>query len=167
MKPVAPEEALQLKHPEPVALAVSYDEENRRPNIIALGWFMRTSFEPPMLAISVGHTRHSHRCISRSQEFVLVLPSRDQIDAVLFCGTVSGRDHDKFAESNLEPLPATAVKPPLIKDAVLAFECRVVASCETGDHTIFVGEVVAAHAAEKPGGLLFTMRDGTIRELPG
>ncbi|HIE11136.1 MAG TPA: flavin reductase family protein [Kiritimatiellae bacterium] len=166
MRRCSPEEAFQLKYPEPIALAVSYDEQNRRPNIITLGWFMRTSFSPPMCAISVGHTRHSHTTIGRSGEFVLVLPSPHQADAVLHCGTVSGRDHDKFAETGLKALPATAVRPPLIEGAVLALECRTVGRCESGDHTIFIGEVLAGHIAEKPQAPLFSLQDGSIQPLP-
>ena len=56
------------------------------PNIITLGWQMRTSFEPPMLAISVGKTRYSHELISQGGEFVLAVPGIDIAEEVLFCG---------------------------------------------------------------------------------
>jgi flavin reductase (DIM6/NTAB) family NADH-FMN oxidoreductase RutF len=162
MKATSYSEAIRRKYPEPVALAVSMDRGRRRANIITLGWCMCTSGQPPMLAISVGHTRHSHATIREGGEFVVSFPSEDQAEAARFCGTVSGRDHDKFAESGLRPLRASKVAPPLIAEACANFECRLVASCESGDHTIFVGEVVASHAAEHARGRLYTLPSGEL-----
>ena len=63
----------------------------------------------------------------------------------MYCGTVSGRDVDKFANTDLVPLPADIVRPPLIQGAVVNMECKVVGTLDTGDHTIFVGEILAAY----------------------
>jgi flavin reductase (DIM6/NTAB) family NADH-FMN oxidoreductase RutF len=103
-----------------------------------------------MMAISVGLTRYSHDLIKNSGEFVVCFPSEQQQAAMIFCGTHSGRDYDKFAETSLEPLPASKVGVPLIGDAVANFECKLVSSLLTGDHTIFVGQVVASHVG-RPG----------------
>ncbi len=167
MQEVSYGEAIEAKYPEPVALAVSRDAERNRANLITLGWAMSTSHEPPMVAISVGHTRHSHETIRESGEFVLVLPSEAQAEAVLFCGTHSGRDHDKFRESGLKPLPPKSLQTPLVAGACANFECRVVASCESGDHTIYVGEVVASHRDPAAGPRLYTMLDGSLKGIPG
>jgi flavin reductase (DIM6/NTAB) family NADH-FMN oxidoreductase RutF len=59
---------------------------------------------------------------------------------------VSGRDHDKFEETGLTAIPAKKVKPPIIKECVAHLECRLHSQLKTGDHTIFVGEVVEAYA---------------------
>ncbi|MCP8315386.1 MAG: flavin reductase, partial [archaeon] len=61
-------------------------------------------------------------------------------------GSVSGKDVDKFKASNLTPLPAKRVKPPLIGECVAHIECVLASNLDTGDHTIFVGKVVAAQA---------------------
>ncbi len=148
MKRVDISEAWARKYPEQVACAVSLDEDGRA-TIIALGWAMPTSIKPPLVAISVGHTRYSHECIEKSGEFVLAFPNEHQADAVLFCGTKSGRDVDKFKESGFNPVKADLVEPPLIEDAVINLECKLVGSHRTGDHTIFVGEIVAVHCLEE------------------
>ena len=134
--------------PERVVLAVSVDEEGRA-DIIALGWKMYTSSYPRMVAISVGKTRHSHGLISQGGEFVLAIPGEDMAEAVLYCGTHSGRDVDKFREAKLTPCRARFVKPPLIEECIANMECRVVGKLDTGDHTIFVGEIVASWVSEE------------------
>ena len=47
---------------------------------------------------------------------------------------------------------------PLLRGAIATLECRVASIIEAGDHAIFLGEVIAAHAsAGKP--LLYFNRD--------
>jgi len=76
---------------------------------------------------------------------------------VLYCGTHSGREVDKFKETGLVAVPAKKVRPPLIEGCVANFECKVVGEIETGDHTIFVGEVVAAHVSEEKKRRLYNL----------
>ena len=110
-----------------------------------------------MVAISVGLTRYSHKLISESGEFVLAFPSEGMEDALLFCGTHSGRDVDKFRATGLTPVKAKYVKPPLIAEATVNMECRVVGSIRTGDHTIFVGEILAAYVSDEDKPVLFNV----------
>ena len=118
---------------------------------------MCTSGVPPMLAISVGLTRYSHELIERAGEFVVVFPSEEMVDATLVVGTKSGRDGDKMAESGVKLVPATKVKAPLVDDACANFECRLVGKLLTGDHTIFAGEVVAAHVGPEAARRVYTL----------
>lgn len=149
-------EAWLRKYPERTVLAVSADA-NGKANMIALGWNMPTSNRPPMAAISVNHRSLSHRLIHEGGEFVLVFPSKEMEDAVMYCGTHSGRDVDKFKETGLTPVKAKHVKPPLIAEAVVNMECKVVGELVTGDHTIFVGEILAAYVSDKPMKVLFNL----------
>jgi len=149
MKEIPVEQAWKRKYPEQVALATTVSKSGKS-NVIALGWAMPTSFEPPMAAISVGKSRYSHQLLVEVPEFVLCFPSVHQKDAMVFCGTHSGRDHDKFAETGLQAVPARRVRPPVIDGSVAAFECRVTASLETGDHTIFAGEILSAYVNDEP-----------------
>jgi len=144
MRQVSPAEAFKRKCPEQIVLAVSADAAGR-PDVITLGWAMPTSGVPPMLAISVGHTRYSHELIEKGGEFVLAFPSIQLAEACLLCGTKSGRDTDKLAAAKLRTEPAKLVRPPLLAGCLANFECKVRGKLVTGDHTIFAGEVLAAH----------------------
>jgi flavin reductase (DIM6/NTAB) family NADH-FMN oxidoreductase RutF len=55
------------------------------------------------------------------------------------------RAYDKLKEIGLTPPPGKLVKVPLIKECVDHLECKLRSKCLTGDHTIFVGEIVEAH----------------------
>ncbi len=148
MREVTVGQAFKRKYPEQVALALSVDSAGV-PDIITLGWAMPTSNQPPMVAISVGHTRHSHELITAGREYVLAFPGPELAEASLFCGTKSGRDVNKVKELGLRTFPAKLVKPPLLGGCVANFEVRVTGEFVTGDHTIFAGEVVAAHVEDE------------------
>ncbi len=145
MKQIDPGASWSRVRPEWTALAVSWDAPNDRPDIITLGWTMHTSGQPSMAAIAIGHSRYSHELITKEREFVLVYPNARMGKAAMYCGTHSGRKVDKFEHTDLIPLPSRIVKPPLIQGAVVNMECRVVGTLKAGDHTIFVGEIVAAY----------------------
>lgn len=149
MKEVSHNEAASWwKRPERIVLAVTVDAAQKA-DIIALGWKMHTSSTPPMYAISIGKLRYSHTLIRQCREFVLAVPGEDLSEEVLFVGTVSGRKVDKFEATGLTPVPAKIVKPPLIKECIVNHECKVVGELDSGDHTIFVGEVLTSWICEE------------------
>jgi flavin reductase (DIM6/NTAB) family NADH-FMN oxidoreductase RutF len=92
--------------------------------------------------------RYSHKLIQETNEFVVNIPTMDIVKEVLFCGRTTGKTRDKFKETRLTPMPAKKVKPPIIKECVAHLECRLHRKIATGDHTLFVGEVLAAYANE-------------------
>ena len=156
--------AWEGKYPEQVVMVTTVGLTGP-PNIITLGWAMPTSGSPLMCAISVANGHHSHRLLTQVPEFVLTFPAEDMEAAMLFCGTRSGREVDKFAETKLTAVPATVVRPPLIGEAVTNLECRVVSTLVTGDHTIFVGEIVAAHHSTRKVRRLYNLGDGGFGPL--
>ncbi|MAE61676.1 MAG: flavin reductase [Planctomycetaceae bacterium] len=138
-------EAMGRKYPEQVAIAIAKDAEGKF-NPITLGWCMNTSGDPAMLAISVGLERHSLGAIRHARQFVVSFPSVQMADEALFFGTHSGRDMDKLAACGTPTQPATRIDGVLLADAVANFECELETELPTGDHVIFVGRIVAAHA---------------------
>jgi flavin reductase (DIM6/NTAB) family NADH-FMN oxidoreductase RutF len=139
--------ATRLIHPAHVVL-VSCIGKRGKTNIITLAWCMPTSRRPPMLAISVAPKRLSHKMIVGTKEFVVNVPTMDIVKEMLFCGRRSGRRFDKFKETGLTPLRAKIVKPPIIKECIAHLECKLSQQITTGDHTIFVGEILVAYANE-------------------
>lgn len=158
-------EALGRKFPESVVFIVTGDGSER--NVMPAGWSMFTSNDPLMLAVSVALDNHTHAVLERSDEFVIAFPSAAQKDDVVYCGTHSGADVDKFEQSGLTPVPAEEVTPPLLANAAACFECEKADAFRTGDHRIFAGEVVATHVseehAEKVTNLGRSWGDGTGR----
>jgi flavin reductase (DIM6/NTAB) family NADH-FMN oxidoreductase RutF len=136
--------AYKLLHPMHTVL-VSCVDKNGKPNIITLAWAMPTSINPPLVAISIAPKRHSHSLIEKTKEFVVNIPTMDILNETLFCGRTSGKNHDKFKETGLTQSHSRKVRPPVIKECVAHLECILHSQFTTGDHTIFVGEIVEAY----------------------
>ncbi|MFP4202543.1 MAG: flavin reductase family protein [Candidatus Acetothermia bacterium] len=140
-------EAIDRKYPEWIFQLVTVDGDGN-PNAMPAGWCAFCSGDPVMLAVSVAFERYTHDLMEDSEGFVLAFPSKKQKEAVYYCGTNSGRDVDKFQETDMETAPSEVVEAPLIEGSVACYECEKKGSLDTGDHTLYAGEVVAAHVSE-------------------
>jgi flavin reductase (DIM6/NTAB) family NADH-FMN oxidoreductase RutF len=125
---------------------VSCVGKSGKPNITTLAWAMPTSINPPLLAISLAPTRHSHSLIEESGEFIVNIPTLEILQAVYACGSLTGRSFDKFKKANLTPMPAKKVKAPAIRECIGHLECKVESKFATGDHNVFVGKILEAYA---------------------
>jgi flavin reductase (DIM6/NTAB) family NADH-FMN oxidoreductase RutF len=83
--------------------------------------------------------------IEETGEFVVNVPTMKIVKQTLFCGRISGKKCNKFKKAPLTPLPAKKVRPPIIKECIAHMECKLVQKIATGDHTLFVGEVLTAY----------------------
>ena len=137
--------AYRLLYPRYVVL-VSCAGEAGKANIITLACSMPTSIIPPMVAIGIAPKRYSHKLIQETKEFVVNVPTMDIIEETLLCGRMSGRERDKFKEARFTALPAKMVQPPIIKECIAHLECKLHQQITTGDHTLFIGHVLAAYA---------------------
>ncbi len=154
----------QILYPSRVVLVTSIDSEGM-PNIITLAWTSILSSNPFMVGISIASKRHSHKLISESKEFVMNLPTIELEKQVVICGTKSGRNTDKFKETGLTPINSEKVSPPRIKECYAWLECKLVKSVETGDHTLFVGEVVASGERERKAGAAYDTKGERLAEI--
>jgi flavin reductase (DIM6/NTAB) family NADH-FMN oxidoreductase RutF len=134
-------------YPTPAGLITSISVDGK-PNIITLGEVAMVSLNPTRVSVGLRPATYSNGLIKSTGEFVVNFPTTDIIDKVDFCGTVSGRTVDKFAESGLTPEPALKVKPPLIKECPVNLECKVIGCLSLGSHDLFIGDVLVMHAEE-------------------
>ena len=133
--------------PVPVVLVSCGGTQDWKPNLITIAWAGSVCSDPPMLSISVRPERYSHAIIQATHEFVVNIPSARQAKAVDWCGTVSGRNVDKFADMGLTPAKALKVRCPIVTECLLNIECRVQKFLKLGSHTMFVAEVVAVQVS--------------------
>lgn len=118
-------------------------------NIITVSWAGTICTNPAMLSISIRPERFSYDIIRNSGEFVVNIPGKDLAFAADFCGVRSGKDVDKFQFLKLTREKASKVNAPLIAEAPISIECRVVNILELGSHHMFISEVLAVNVEEK------------------
>ncbi len=157
------EEPRRPVYPTPAALITCVDRDGK-PNIITLGEVAMVSLKPTRVSVGMRPATYSNGLVKASGEFVVNFPTADMVDVVDFCGTRSGRDVGKFAETGLTPEPALHVKPPLIKECPVNLECKVMGVVSLGSHDLFVGDVLVMHAEEE---ILLNSDSGTVDPSKG
>jgi flavin reductase (DIM6/NTAB) family NADH-FMN oxidoreductase RutF len=107
-------------------------------NVMAMAWYAPLSKEPPLFGAILNRTCYTHRLVSDTGELVLNLPPRRLVREVYYCGSVSGREVDKFAETGLHATAANVVRAPLVMECIAHIEGEVEESRAVGDHTLFI-----------------------------
>ncbi|ROO88524.1 flavin reductase (DIM6/NTAB) family NADH-FMN oxidoreductase RutF [Actinocorallia herbida] len=116
--------------------------------------FSSVSLDPPLVLVCLDKGLYSHRLISESGLFGISILGRDQAHlGQAFAGRAAPQE--RFAGHDW----ATAVTgAPVLANALGWLDCRVAHAYAGGDHTIFVGEVLAAETPRTTGPLLFHSR---------
>ena len=118
-------------------------------DVMPAAWSMPLSAEPPLVGVMVHPSRHSHDMIRWGEEFALNFPGPELLNHVAYFGSVSGRMVDKLDISKLPTFSARKIEPPLLEGCVGWIECGVEDAIRLGDHTLFVGRVVAVAADDE------------------
>ncbi len=132
--------------PAPVVLVSCGSTE--LPNAITIAWAGVINSTPPMVSISIRPSRYSHDLITESREFVINIPTTEQLEEVDYCGMISGREVDKFADCDFTAVPASEVSAPLIAECPINLECAVTQIISLATHSVFLAQVEAIHGEE-------------------
>jgi flavin reductase (DIM6/NTAB) family NADH-FMN oxidoreductase RutF len=147
-------------------LLVTKGKDNKA-NVMTIGWgTIGCIWGKTIFIVLVRPSRHTYSRLEQIDEFTVNVPSKDFAKAALHCGTVSGRDHDKFKEMNLSETTSTAVQVPIIEECHINYECRTLHKNdlipemldidakeqfypEDDFHRVYFGEILATYADER------------------
>jgi flavin reductase (DIM6/NTAB) family NADH-FMN oxidoreductase RutF len=105
--------------------------------------FASASLEPPLVLICIDKTASIYNAIVGAGHFAVHILEANQ-----------GRLAMRFATSGIDRFEGVALREadvaplPLIEDALVTLECRRYGEYPAGDHTIVLGEVLAAHVRD-------------------
>ena len=130
----------------PVMVSCGNSEQS---NILTIAWTGILNTHPAKTYISVRPSRHSHKLITESGEFVINLVPSTLVRALDFCGVRSGKDTDKFKLMNLTAEASVAVSAPTLAESPLSLECRVFDTVSLGTHDMFLADIVKMTVSEE------------------
>ena len=122
-------------------------------NVMAAEWTYQISYDPGLIAISIGPGKATHENIEASKAFGVSIATEEQNAVSSIAGGNSGKNVDKVAAlkdmgctfSNGEHFDLL-----LVDEAALTMECTLIDQVTRGDHTVFIGEAVSLkHDPEK------------------
>ncbi|AIZ44650.1 flavoredoxin [Deinococcus radiopugnans] len=111
-------------------------------NVMAAGWHTALSAQPPLYGVLIGRERATHGLVTQSGTFGINFLPASLSKPIQGTGVLSLHDlpqQDKLARLGLDTLPDA---PLALADAYLHYRCRVTQTVPTGDHDLFVGEVL-------------------------
>ena len=115
-------------------------------NGMIASWVSQVSYDPPLVSVAVHPKRYSHDMIQGSGHFALHLLKRDQ--RYLLQKFKLPNPASKF-ESLAWSRGETGC--PILKECLAFMECKVRKIYNPGNHTLFIGQVVAAQlVSEEP-----------------
>ena len=135
-------------------------------NVMAIGWgLIGRLWSKPFFMVAVRPSRYTYKFIEETDDFTVNVPKRGMEEIVDYCGSVSGREHDKFKEKELILISGKKVSSPIISNCVIHYECKVsyktkiVSSRLPEDilknsyprgnyHKVYFGEILATYADE-------------------
>lgn len=137
-----------LLAPLPAVLVSCGDGEKQ--NLLTIAWTGILCTKPAKTYISVRPERYSYNIIKNSGEFVINLPSAEQVRALDWCGVRSGKTEDKWARCGLTPEPCPDLKlAPAVQQCPVSIACRVEQIVPLGSHDMFIAEILSVSVDDR------------------
>ena len=95
-------------------------------NVMTIGWgLIGPLWGRPFFMVAVRPSRHTFGFIEKTGDFTVNVPRKGMEEIADYCGSVSGREHDKFKEKSLTLKPGKKVGSPVISECGVNYECKV------------------------------------------
>jgi flavin reductase (DIM6/NTAB) family NADH-FMN oxidoreductase RutF len=134
-------------------------------NTMTIGWgLIGFIWQRPVFMVAVRDSRHTSSIMEKAVDFTVTVPTGDMKDALMFCGSKSGRDLDKFKACKLIPVAAQQTVSPVLQVPGIHLECRICFKAPMDPayldgaledlypakdyHTLYFGEIVACYETD-------------------
>ena len=148
-----------------VFLTTQYGGEN---NVMTIGWAqIGIIWRKPVMTVLVRKSRYTKTLLDGSKEFTVSVPLNcDKQKELAYCGTVSGKNENKFDTQKIKLLESEKINTPCLDMPGLHYECMVLYQTEIklselddivndtwyqdGDtHTMYIAEIVNTRFVSK------------------
>lgn len=131
-------------------------------NTMTIGWAtIGFVWHKPVLMVAVRDSRHTFGLMEGAGEFTVSVPATDMKETIMFCGTRSGRDVDKFEACELRTRAGQQTQAPVLDFPGYHFECKIIYKSamdpehldpaleklypEEDYHTLYFGEILCCY----------------------
>ncbi len=127
--------------PNPVWVLGSYNPDGK-PNIMTAAYCTPIHISPPLLIIALNPNSQTFKNIEERKAFTVNMPGAEHWRETDYIGMVSGKDHDKFKETNLTPVKAENVDAPYVDEFPSNLECKLHDIIKIAGRVKVIGEIV-------------------------
>ena len=147
MKQISLPQASRLTSPNPVTV-VCTEKPGGSTNLATVSWWTYLSFNPNMIAYAMAKTSYSGEMVRNNRKVILTIPGAEIADAVMGCGSTTGRDTDKAAKFDiaLTNVEGSSIQIPV--HSRVAIVCSLKEYHEVGDHYLYICDVEQVYGDE-------------------
>lgn len=116
--------------------------------VTPIAWHAPMSGTPKLIGVAIAKKHFSMELIEKSGSYCINLPEYSLLEQVKYCGSVSGKNVDKFSESGLTYADCTNIDNVYIPECAARIECEIQEIISLGDHNLAVGLVRSAWCTE-------------------
>lgn len=140
MKKINLPQAAKLTSPNPVTVVCTQKPDGTT-NLATVSWWTYLSFNPNMIAYAMAKTSYSGEMVRNNHKVILTVPGAELAEAVMGCGSTTGRDTDKVVAFGIElaDVEGSSIKIPV--HSRVAILCSLKEYHETGDHYLYICDV--------------------------
>ena len=140
--------------PRPICFASTIDKEGNI-NLSPFSFFNLFSYTPPVVIFSPlrrardNSTKHTLQNILEVPEVVINIVDYDMVQQTSLASCEYPKNINEFVKAGFTAIPATMVKPPMVKESKIKMECRVIEVKPLGDNggagNLAICEVIRMH----------------------
>ena len=147
MQKISLPQASKLTSPNPVTV-VCTEKPDGTTNLATVSWWTYLSFKSNMIAYAMAKTSDSGEMVRNNKKVILTIPGTKIADAVMGCGSTTGRDTDKVSKFNIElaDVEGSSIKIPA--HSRVAIVCSMKEYHEVGDHYLYICDVEQVYGDE-------------------
>lgn len=102
-------------------------------------WVMQAGFQPPMVSVAVKQGRYVEQWLTDGEPFVLNVVADKQFDLLKHFGSGFDIGEPAFQDIKIDHCPRGV---PILSDCLGHLECEPASHVDSGDHRIFLANVV-------------------------
>ena len=145
---------LMRRHPAAVNIIATGKAPHRTGMTVSA--FMSLGVEPPTVVCAINRHAFTYAHMRENQVFSVNTLAVEHIGlAKLFSGQAQLFGDDRFEEDQWDNFDSGS---PVLRDAVMSLECRLIKQVEESTHCLMIGEVLSGHYKDQAMPLLY--RDG-------
>src|SRR5882724_354520 len=145
---------LHVVAPRPICFASTIDKEGNV-NLSPFSFFNLFSYNPPIVIFSPSRrgrdntTKHTLQNVLEVPEVVINIVTYDMIQQTSLASCEYPKGTNEFIKAGFTEMPATIVKPPMVKESKVTMECKVIEikplGSEGGAGNLVICEVLRMH----------------------
>ncbi|MCI9407118.1 MAG: flavin reductase family protein [Clostridia bacterium] len=140
--------ASKISSPNPVTIVCTQKPDGST-NLATVSWWTYLSYNPNMIAYAMAKTSYSGEMVRQNKKIILTIPSEKIADAVMGCGSTTGRNTDKIGKFGIRMQEVVGSDIRIPAHSALAIVCNLKEYIETGDHYLYICNVEKVYADEQ------------------